>query len=97
MNELHANGEIPETAEHCEELLSSALQGSELQETIDEVASTQRRVVHEDDHIIVLDSRIDDQWQRCAMLQHCSTSIACSECSGCCLISHSLVSCKMML
>jgi hypothetical protein len=72
MNELHASGEISETYKDCEELLSCSLEDSELQETIDEVASTQRRVVHQDEHMTVLDSRIDGQWQRCGILfQQC--------------------------
>jgi hypothetical protein len=65
MNELHENGEISETSKSCEELLSDALQDDELPEFIEEVASMQRRIVHQDDHMTVLDSRIDGQWQRC--------------------------------
>lgn len=64
MNELHASGEMPEAAQQCEELLSSALEDAELNETIQDVADTQRQVVHEDGHVVVLDSRVVDHWQR---------------------------------
>lgn len=86
MNELHESGELPEIATRCEELLSSALETRQLQETIDEVAGTQRIVVQQDDHITVLDSRIGEQWQRFAILtvpsacmrcHHHSTSVLC--------------------
>ena len=65
MNELHASGDMPEAAQECEELLSAALEEGELRDTIQDVANAQRRVVHDDGHLLVLDSRIGEHWQRC--------------------------------